>query len=284
MMDEIEQFPLTRLPMHSLSLRLARAPIKMRHGQAWKIDKVNPVHDLVVCMTGKAHYEMDSVHITMSPGQAMLIPAYTRFRGQHGGGEDDYQGIAQHFSLELFNRGDIINQMALQNPVNLRDWAILQPLVSHYRNSTSLTATTLQQHHQFMVILLAFLEDAFVDWRSEPDTPTLKDQLSLHIMRVASHLSADPLGADAEEAIRAVPYNPDYFRRAFRDRIGMTPQKYRELKRMEFAIHRLHMGLTVKQVALELGYNDQYFFSRQFKRHIGASPSRYRGKISHDGD
>jgi AraC-like DNA-binding protein len=56
----------------------------------------------------------------------------------------------------------------------------------------------------------------------------------------------------------------------------MTPQKYRELKRMEFAVSRLGQGHSVKQVAGELGYSDPYFFSRMFKRYIGSSPSSYR--------
>jgi transcriptional regulator GlxA family with amidase domain len=31
-------------------------------------------------------------------------------------------------------------------------------------------------------------------------------------------------------------------------------------------------------VAAELGFADPYFFSRTFKRHIGASPLKYRAK------
>lgn len=279
-MDENEHFQLSLLPPQALTLHLARAPIRMRHGPNWRIDKVNPVHDLVVCLSGRARYRVGENRLSLRPGQAMLIPAYTRFRGEHDGGDGDYQGVAQHFSLELFNRGDIINRLQLKNPIELDSWDVLHPLVRHYRQGSMGTAVTLQQHHQFMVILMAFLEQAFEGWRSEPDTPMVTDPLSLAILRVASHLSADPMGADAEDAIAAVPYHPDYFRRAFRDRLGMTPQKFRERKRMEFAIHRLNMGLTVKQVALELGYSDPYYFSRQFKRHVGASPGRYRGRVS----
>ena len=106
----------------------------------------------------------------------------------------------------------------------------------------------------------------------------------MQIMLVASRLSTDPLGNVAEEVLAAVPYNADYFRRAFRDRIGVTPQKFRESKRMEFAIHRLQMGATVKTVAAELGFRDPYFFSRQFKRHVGASPSHYRARRNRSED
>ncbi|QHQ34342.1 AraC family transcriptional regulator [Algicella marina] len=277
MMDKTEHSPFALMPVHALSLRLARTTIRMQHAPTWRINKLNPTHDLLICLTGSGHYEIGDDRVTLSPGESMLIPAYQRFRGRHGGGDAPYTGVAQHFTLDLFGRGDIIGQMQLRRKVTLRPWDVLAPLVHHYRNASSPSVTTPAQHHQFMVLLLAFLEEAFEGWRTDRTDTQSQDQLSLQIMLVASRLSADPLGEGAvEEAMSSVLYNPDYFRRAFRDRIGMTPQKYREFKRMEFAVHRLGMGLSVKEVAAELGYSDPYFFSRMFKRHIGASPSNYR--------
>lgn len=277
-MDKNEHFPLSHIPMRSFSLRLARSTIKMQHEADWRVDKVNPVHDLIIPLTGAGRYVIYGEEIIISPGEAMLIPPYTRFKGQHGGGSEDYTGIAQHFTLELFGKGDVLPQMELKQKVRLSHWDSLEPLVRHYRDTGPKLATTLSQHHQFMVLLLAYLEDAFIGWKADDETQGLQDQLSLHIMFVASRLSADPLGRGVEEALESVPYNRDYFRRAFKDRIGMTPQKFRELKRMEFAIHRLDAGLSVKQVAVELGYSDPYFFSRMFKRFIGDSPSSYRDR------
>jgi len=276
-MDKIVDFPLDTIPTQSLTLRLARSPIKMRHNPRWKVDKINPVHDLVICLEGCGEYDIGHEVYTLHEGDALLIPAYTRFKGRNTGGAT-YLGVAQHFSLELFNRGDLIQSMALHRHTTLSDWDSFKPLITLYRDKSSAMTTTLQQHHQFMVILLAFLRDAFIDWKAVPEGDDPQDQLSMQIMLVASRLSTDPLGHVADEVLSNVPYNADYFRRAFRDRIGMTPQKYRESKRREFALHRLQMGVTVKQVAAELGFRDQYFFSRQFKRHVGASPSRYRAK------
>ena len=264
--------------MQSLSLRLARSSIPMTHRPDWQIDKLNPVHDLVIPLTGNGFYRIGEEEFTLEPGEAMLIRAYERFRGWHGGHPGNYTGVAQHFSLDLFGRGDVIAQMRLQRKVRLTRWETLRPLVELYRETTPRGGTSLPQHHQFMVILLSFLEDAFIDWNNGDAEPESQDQLSLHIMFVASRLSTDPLGAGVEEALASVPYNEVYFRRAFRERIGMTPQKFRELKRMEFAISRLDMGVSVKEVAAELGYSDPYFFSRMFKRHIGEPPSRFRAK------
>lgn len=279
-MDKIEHFPLTLIPPAALRLRLARSAIRMTHGPKWRIDKLNPVHDLVIPLQGRGIYQVGDQEITLEPGEAMLIPAYQRFYGRHGGTPGDYTGVAQHFSLELFDRGDLISQMQLRHKVTLSQWDMLAPLAALYREMSPPGATTLPQHHQFMVILLSFLRDAFIDWRKADAAVQSQDQLSLHIMFVASRLSSDPLGSGVEDALKSVPYNPDYFRRAFSERIGMTPQKFRDLKRMEFAISRLDTGLSVKEVASELGYSDPYFFSRMFKRHIGEPPSCFHPRAT----
>ncbi len=278
-MDKNEHSFLSTLPANALSLKLARSPIRMRHSKTWKINKLNPDHDLVICLTGSASYQIDGQEIRIEAGDAMLIPSFRRFRGRHSGQDELYTGIAQHFSLELFGRGDIISKMQLEPLVRLRNWEMLRPLVQHYRDSNSQSMTNLITHHQFMVLLLAYLDQALVGWLTEKDEVQSEDHISLQIMLVSSELSADPQGNDTlQQILDAVPYNKDYFRRAFRDRIGMTPRKFRELKRMEFAVHRLGAGLTVKQVAAELGYTDPYFFSRLFKQYIGTSPSKYRHK------
>lgn len=280
MMDEIEHGFLDHIPPQSLSLRLARATIKMNHGPKWRVDKINPVHDLIVCTSGRGTYQIgeDLNPVQIGPGEAILIPAYTRFRGAFGGGDERYTGLAQHFSLELFGKGDVINQMRLRRKVTLPKDGLLEPLARSYREDSPVGSTTLTQHHQFMVLLLAFIEEAFLDWKSTSDTPDSHDHLSVQIMLAATRLSADPLGSGTDVALAGIPYNRDYFRRAFRDRLGYTPKKFRELKRMQFAANRLGMGLSVKAVSAELGYSDPYFFSRMFKRYLGSSPSTYRDR------
>lgn len=279
-MDKIEHPLLSHIPMRSLSLRLARSTIKMQHNNRWKVDKLNPVHDLVICLSGRGQYRFDDTSevVELSEGMAMLIPAYTRFRGSHPGGDETFTGIAQHFSLELFGRGDMIQNTRLKRHVALPNWDVLGPIVSLYRKTADPGSTTLSQHHQFMVLLLAYFEAAFLGWQSPQDRAVSQDQLSVQIMMVASRLSSDPLGAGLEEILSDLPYNLDYFRRAFKQRLGLTPQKFREMKRMEFAASRLGMGVRVKTVASELGFTDPYYFSRQFKQFIGSSPSTYLGR------
>lgn len=276
-MDKIEQGVLSGIPPDALSVHLTRSTIKMHHGAAWRVDKSNDVHDLVVSLSGSAAYEIDGEPVELSAGEAMLIPAHCRFQGRRTS-DHRYTGIAQHFSLDLFGSVDLISQMELRHTARFSDWHYLEALVRHYRDTAPSTTTTFAQHHVFMVILTAFIEEAFIGWReSAMASVENRDALSLHIMLSASQISADPMNAETlERTLSQVPYNPEYFRRAFRDRMGHTPQKFIELKKMERAVHLLAMGRNVQETAAELGYKDPYYFSRMFKRYIGASPSSYR--------
>lgn len=154
-MDEIGGRVLEGIPAHALNLRLARSTIKMRHTETWRVDKSNAVHDLVVCLTGSARYLLDGAEVTMTPGLAMLIPAGARFVGRHQAGET-YTGIAQHFTLEIFGRVDLITAMELDTVATIRRWGLIEPLVRHYLDIAPGSSTTLTQHHLFMVILLEY--------------------------------------------------------------------------------------------------------------------------------
>ncbi len=276
-MDENEHGVLSGIPPDALTARLTRSTIKMHHGAAWRVDKSNEVHDLVVCLSGSAAYEIDGDSVELAPGDVMLIPAHCRFRGRRTS-DHRYTGVAQHFTLDLFGNVDLISQMELRHVVKLSDWHYLGPFVRHYHDTAPSSTTTFAQHHAFMVILTAFIEDAFIRWRqSAMASVENRDALSLHIMLTAARISEDPISERTlPDALSSVPYNPEYFRRAFRDRLGHTPQKFAELKKMERAIHLLSLGKTVQETAAELGFKDPYYFSRIFKRYIGASPSSYR--------
>nr|WP_272213812.1 hypothetical protein [Marinicella sp. W31]MDC2879764.1 hypothetical protein [Marinicella sp. W31] len=73
-MDKIEGGVLDGLAVSALNLTLTRSAIRMLHTSTWKADKVNTVHDLVICLTGRAEYEIAGEAFEMKPGRAMLIP------------------------------------------------------------------------------------------------------------------------------------------------------------------------------------------------------------------
>ena len=67
-----------------------------------------------------------------------------------------------------------------------------------------------------------------------------------------------------------------YFRRLFKAEYGTSPQKYIVDLRIQHAAGLISAGYySLKEVALMSGYKDYKYFSVEFKRLIGVSPSEY---------
>lgn len=276
-MDRIEGDIFAEIPASALSLTLTRSTIKMLHAATWSIDKTNSVHDFLICLSGRAVYDIEGETVVMEPGQAMLIPANRRFVGRcHPGAL--YTGIAQHFTLELFGSLDFIQQIRLETSTRLPHWEMLEPLVRRYHDMAPPSSTSLMQHHLFMVLLMEFINKAFIGWREQSvGNVNNPGALSLAIMVAANQIALDPFrDAIAEQVVSSAPYNPDYFKREFKRQTGWTPSKFQEFKRMERAMTLLASGSNVKHAAQQSGYSDAYYFSRMFKRYIGISPAGYK--------
>jgi AraC-like DNA-binding protein/mannose-6-phosphate isomerase-like protein (cupin superfamily) len=68
-----------------------------------------------------------------------------------------------------------------------------------------------------------------------------------------------------------------YFCRLFKKVIGQTPTEYITLARINKAEYLLkHTNDSVSNIAMYTGFNDISYFSRQFKKYKGLSPSQYR--------
>lgn len=69
------------------------------------------------------------------------------------------------------------------------------------------------------------------------------------------------------------------FRKIFKDHTGMSPCEYIISRRISAACRLLiQTNLDIGEIAEKVGYDDQYYFGRIFKKKIGISPGRYRAK------
>ncbi len=70
------------------------------------------------------------------------------------------------------------------------------------------------------------------------------------------------------------------FRKRFRKLSGRSPGRYRTSLIMERACQMLgEPGVLLRDISDELGFCDEYHFSRQFSKTVGWSPSEYRSRI-----
>ena len=67
-----------------------------------------------------------------------------------------------------------------------------------------------------------------------------------------------------------------YFRKLFREKYGISPQKYIIRLRIQYAMELISIGYySLEEIALMSGYTDYKYFSTQFKKQVGVSPSDY---------
>ena len=63
----------------------------------------------------------------------------------------------------------------------------------------------------------------------------------------------------------------------FKKRFGISIMQWREEKRMSMACNQLlHTNKKIVQIAEDLGYSNQMYFARCFKKHMNMSPTDYR--------
>lgn len=83
-----------------------------------------------------------------------------------------------------------------------------------------------------------------------------------------------------EELADRAAYAVDHFTKLFTQRLGRTPVAFLIECRIDRAKELLSTStLPVEQVATALGYNDLFYFSRQFKRQTGLPPARWRQRF-----
>ena len=77
------------------------------------------------------------------------------------------------------------------------------------------------------------------------------------------------------DAGRALHTSPSHVIRSFTEAFGIAPHRYVTGRRIDEARRRLLEGEPVASVAAGVGFHDQPHFTRQFKRHVGATPARF---------
>lgn len=99
--------------------------------------------------------------------------------------------------------------------------------------------------------------------------------------RVLSYISEHPEEQYTSARLSEVSNMPEQLmRKVFKKNLGLTPTDY-VIKRKLLNAAQLftHGGLSIGAAAEAVGYDDQMYFSRQFRKHMGCSPSEYRASV-----
>jgi AraC family transcriptional regulator len=108
-----------------------------------------------------------------------------------------------------------------------------------------------------------------------PDGALPRGRLRAVVEYVEEHLDAGLTLGQLAVVARLSPY---HFARLFKQATGLPPHQFVIMRRVERARLLLQQdsGLSLAEVAADVGFSDQSQFTRHFKRVIGVTPGRFR--------
>jgi len=228
---------------------------------------------LIYCIQGKGHCILDNKQHEINSNQFILIPATSKYICYWADKYAPWTIYWLHYSSDQIT---IINQSLnigiskspVQIPLNenaITIWQnIYKTLEMGYSHENLISAS-----FSLYYLLATFLfpeRHANNNYEGDIITRTIED------MRENLHTKLA-----AEEMASRNRLSVSHFSSLFRKSTGMPPIDYFIHLKMQKACQLLYFGSNpVKGIAMELGYDNPYYFSRLFKKHIGTSPKEYR--------
>lgn len=158
--------------------------------------------------------------------------------------------------------------------IPLRDWARVEMALTRVVRLQQLPAPLAAVEARLLLhqaILEAYRQDAVNRGaaRVQPDP---------RIAAVLTHLHQQPAARlTLTEAAALADLSADHFSRLFRVQTGISFRRYAIDARLERARHLVEeTTLAIGEIALAMGYDDVFLFSRQFKARYGVAPTHLR--------
>jgi AraC-like DNA-binding protein len=150
-----------------------------------------------------------------------------------------------------------------------RFFQIIPPL--HLREKTSPQVTVSR--------FIAVLSELLADTEMPEELPAPRDDwLNTACEMLATHEGVN--GMEPARVATKLGFSYESFRKKFRDAVGFAPGRFHLDSRIDRAAALLHQGRhTIKEIAAQLMFCDEFYFSRCFKRRFGQSPRAFRRQV-----
>jgi AraC-like DNA-binding protein len=239
-------------------------------GQEWG-PRTIPDTELVLILDGQFDYGDSSGELVAGPGDVIFIPPdeehtlrFTstrtgRFSCAHGElvrdgswSRGDYRPVPLPARLTPIGVNPELRELFRRLEATMRAY-------THYRDALASSI-----YHEIWIMLSEY-------WVTRPSSP----HLSRRMNRMLAWLQ-DNLGRPLSRRDLANEFGlaPEYVNALFKAELGISPIQYIHRERVMWA-HRLltDEGLSVKETAARVGFDDAFYFSRVFKKVMGIPPS-----------
>lgn len=248
--------------------------------------------EIIIGVSGTAFIQQDNERYEVIPGKVLLLlPHHTHlgyevsepnvsFYWFHFNFHNSYniltdkEGIYEISLAKNKSRSDNNSLLipTILKPKNIDKINIIFHQLMHIANSNYYTS---QSCNFLLTYLLTELsEEAICNYYDslEEDSSNRKIANILEWIRV--HSAED---ISVEGLAELFSYNKDYLSRIFKQKTGMNILEYIHLIKISKAKSQLYESdKTIKQIAFSLGFNDEKYFMKLFKKYENMTPSEFR--------
>lgn len=261
-----------RQVVHESSAPVVEAGVHTPGSMRRHADRVLPVNELIVVQSGVLPIAEEDRRFSVLRDGWVLLRAGLRHYGY-----DDLDGDTWFYWL-CFGAGpegaDGIETPALPER---RSGSVARPdrlraLLEHLLEDQQAAVLTSAAAHGYLQLVLA---EILLERAATSDAATASPLTARAAAFIAGHL-ADPDLSTARIA-DALAFNADHLGRAFRDAFGETITDHIHRLRIDRA--RMLLRSTdrpVARIAAEVGFGDERYFRRIFKRRVGLTPGQFQ--------
>ncbi|WP_409344873.1 helix-turn-helix domain-containing protein [Paenibacillus sp. MBLB4367] len=204
-------------------------------------------------------------------GELFFVPAGCRCSIQNR------EGHASHVVLIRFQWEGASEQAPAGRPLG---YGLRTFKIPHIRNwIQDFLADDGNREPAYYFLLQAHLYAMAHAWVSAAGKPrnAVEDGLTEYVEQMKqTMLTRYTTAMDMEELARMSGVSVSRFYQAFRTHTGLTPHKFITTVRLNESLRLLASAPdTIMEVAHAVGYPDELYFSRLFKKHMGISPTEY---------
>ncbi|MGC1478920.1 MAG: AraC family transcriptional regulator [Chthoniobacterales bacterium] len=242
------------------------------HSESWAWRRGERDHfNLWLALEGEGEFDIAGRRWPFSSGSVFLFPPETRLTGRATGGVRTI-----NFSAHIRCRAEVpgLDELAQGGrPVTLRHFIWASHLCRHLCETFYLSR---EGGRNLVVSGLGLLLESMAFEREL--APGLGGGRAM--IETIERIRRNPAAAyTVGEMAAAAGLSTAQFTRRFRGVTGLSPNRFIIEERLGRAESYLReTGMSVQEIASRLGYRDVYYFSRQFRRFRGVTPSRVRGR------
>lgn len=224
-----------------------------------------PYNRLYLITDGVAHLWLKDKEILLEPGKLYFIPQHSVVKGKC----NIFGHYFCHFEIDQ-PFSNITDFVEFPHSVSCDgyDEQLFKELIANYPCDTP--QKLLKVQGTFKLLFSKFLTDTkLVDYTK---------MRFLSTMEYINNNLSSPMTLD--DIAKQADINTRYFCSSFKKVFGVSPWQYVITMRLNKAsILLINSEKTIREIAYETGFQDEFYFSRCFKKNLGLSPQAYKSKV-----